>query len=339
MKKARLGTFKFPTAQSTSPETPLNAEAGAPSLPSAPEAPSTPRVQAALVAPTAIGIETSTDALAVGKVYRVALNLLDADPYNARFERSAQDIKNMESWLEQDGGQLDPGSGYLLNGRIYLTDGVTRLLALRNRNAPSYTVLIKEYEPNPLERYLESRAHNAHANPQTALDDAEAFALILSEQQIDKQQLAKRIGLTPAAVSQRLAIQRIPRDLRAEMANFDVLSSASIAYEISRLFNDNSTAEEGRRLVLQYAANLRASEDAELSRNEVRTKVDSITTRRPRAQKPHARTQQYRLGDKSSGTLKVWAEQGRLELKIEQADPRLLADLEAAVASVLAKKT
>lgn len=335
--KARLSPFKFPTAQSTSPKTTSNVDTGAQSPTSAPEAPSTPRVQAALVAPTAVGIETSTDALAVGKVYRVSLNLLDADPYNARFERSAQDIKNMESWLEQDGGQLDPGSGYCLNGRIYLTDGVTRLLALRNRNAPSYTVLIKEYEPNTLERYLESRAHNAHANPQTALDDAEAFAQILSEQQIDQKQLAERLGLTPAAVSQRLAIQRIPRDLRAEMANFDVLSSASIAYEISRLFSDAKTAEEGRRLVLQFAAHLRASEDAELSRNEVRAKVDSITAPRPRTQKPHARTQQYRMGDKSTGTLKVWAEQGRLELKVDQADQDTLRKLEAAVAAVLAK--
>lgn len=337
--KSRLGTFKFPTGQAPSPQASHKAEIGTQTLTSQTEAPPTPRVQAALVAPTAVGIETSTDALAVGKVYRVSLSLLDADPYNARFERSAQDIKNMESWLEQDGGQLDPGSGYCSNGRIYLTDGVTRLLALRNRNAPSYTVLIKEYEPNPLERYLESRAHNAHANPQTALDDAEAFAQLLTEQQIDNKQLAERLGITPGAVSQRLAIRRIPRDLRSEMANFDVLSSASIAYEISRLFNDEKTAEEGRRLVLQFAAHLRASEDAELSRNEVRAKVDSITAPRARTQKPHARTQQYRLGEKSSGTLKVWAEQGRLELKIEQADSRLLADLEAAVASVLAKKT
>jgi hypothetical protein len=70
----------------------------------------------------------------------------------------------------------------------------------------------------------------------------------------------------------------------------------------------------------------------------IAAKVDSITAPRPRTQKPHARTQQYRLGDKSSGTLKVWAEQGRLELKVDQADQETLRKLEVAVAAVLSKQ-
>lgn len=264
--------------------------------------------------PEEAGSENVLVGYRVGSIVDIPVQDIDDNRYGARVHYSVTEVDDMGQSLRENGQEVT-AKGYVDGTKTILIDGQKRLRGARSAGLRTLRVEICEKPPTELDAYLASRRINSERSAQTALDDAVQWKLILDEHRISTaSELAKKMGVSEAKISQTISLNRIPARVRQAMIQRPATSGLKIAYEISLLFSDGSDIEdrsEFERLVIELVEEIG---EKELSVSQAKALLASRTS--PPKSRARAVSVPFQYGG-IKGQLKTFSNGGKLDLSIK----------------------
>lgn len=270
--------------------------------------------------------------LVVGSTYSLPLSMLAKSDNNARVFYNPNEVDEMAADLREN-GQRVPAVGYVKGDTVVIVDGQKRFNAAALSKISSLKVVLCDAPATAAEEYEASRSINVQRSTQTAFDDAVRWQDLVSRGEYKNQEeLAQRLGVSPATVSKTLGINRIPQHLRRMMAENPQTASLTIAYEISNIFS-SATAENIEKLeaIAEEVANavIKKGLGREQTIELVRSKIDG-----PK-QRVRGDTIPVKFGS-TKGTVKTVLSRGEFTMSFRGLKEAEIEDLKRRVESVLA---
>ncbi|PHV10035.1 ParB/RepB/Spo0J family partition protein [Chitinimonas sp. BJB300] len=144
-------------------------------------------------------------------VHKIRVDLIDDNPIPARHAYPKSLVDSRADEILRD-GQLDPikvRPG--INGRYFLIDGKTRVLAFRSHNiSPTIDAIIKDVDE--LTAAVEGFAANHDRDNGCDLDEAYFFHELMSKTQESQSSLSRRINVSQSKISLSQSFFRLPDD-------------------------------------------------------------------------------------------------------------------------------
>jgi ParB family chromosome partitioning protein len=268
----------------------------------------------------------------VGKTYEIPLTRLVASKNNARVFYAQAELMEMGQSL-QDNGQDIPAVGYVRDHEVVIVDGQKRLLSAAVATLKTLKVRIEETPDSEREEYEQSDRINNNRSGHTALDNAVRWQDLLDRNvYADQAELCASKKMSPATLSKVLGLNRIPKKLMGQMANYAQTSALSIAYEISQIF-----AHEKFKDAAAEAETLAAEVIQEVGPNGLsREATVALIKLKLEGPKHRARpeTTTFKHGA-ASGSLKVFASRGQLDLSFKGVEEKRMDDLKRRVEALV----
>ncbi|MDK9702381.1 MAG: ParB/RepB/Spo0J family partition protein [Sulfuritalea sp.] len=242
-----------------------------------------------------------------GRFERVAIGLIDPNPYNARKIYRPQRIGELAQSLVAN-GQLQPGVGTFRNGRCILAAGHYRLAGIRQAALPVMDLMIHDgLTDRDLFEY--SYRENAEREGQSALDDAMAWRYAIDQKIYGSEtELAAAVQKSLAVVNRTLSI------LKLSPAIIDLVSQNPEAYPMSSLAElVLLETAGGTDVALAFAERLGLGE---IGRTEITEARARFTAPKPRKEKETSRQYKLKMPDGTlAGVLKEW-DSGRVSFDV-----------------------
>jgi len=130
---------------------------------------------------------------------------------------------------------------------LVVLDGERRLRAFSRLGATEVPVLILDDDPSIVDVRLRQLACNLQREDLTPIDRAEAIRQLMDAGSMTADQVAKRLGQSPATVSRTLTVLKLPEDLRAKVASGQIPADA--AYLLARIDEPQRQSELAAEVV------------------------------------------------------------------------------------------
>lgn len=252
----------------------------------------------------------------VGGVYEVPIPLITSNPAPPRSTYSSEDIDEMGRTLKAN-KQIQAANGFInKNGGVTLIEGETRFRGAKSIGWDTLRIEIKPEPESVRALYEQARAANVDRNEQTPIDDAFAWAALL-EQGVYKSQaeIGRQFGKEPDEMSRIMGLAKLPKSIinviysyknkHPELLSIKVLDAIRLYWGVK---GDDAT----RDLIFRVVEEGLGYRDI----NRLRTSAEAQPVSRPRSI-----CAPVVFGDKAKGELKLFAEEGRLELKVKNLTP------------------
>lgn len=253
------------------------------------------------------------------KIYfaRIAMDLIDPNPYNARQVYQPERIAMLATSIA-DKGQLVPGLGTMRNGRCICVAGNYRHKAIRKAGKPTMDFMIHE-DLTDRELYELSYKENEERSEQSALDNALVWRdLIADGLYPDESSIADALGLSLPSVNKTMSILKLPNSVVDIIRETPGSFAMSALYELYQLSN---VAEV--KIVEEMCIKLR---EGEVGRRECAELRSSLQSHRPRKTKESSRQYKIHKDGLPVGVLKEW-DSGKVAFEIKVNDPTERAKL------------
>jgi ParB family chromosome partitioning protein len=126
-------------------------------------------------------------------------------------------------------------------GKMILVDGERRWRACTSLGWSSVPVIVLGEEMGEAESVARQLVCNLQREDLNPLDRAEGLHALMQHGSLTTEQVAKRLGMSSAAVTRSLAILKLPEKLRARIAGGDIPADA--AYQLSRVSDEGEQAD------------------------------------------------------------------------------------------------
>lgn len=250
---------------------------------------------------------THADNKRAGRFERVAVELIESNPYNARKIYRPQRIGDLAQSLVAN-GQIQPGVGTYRDGRCILAAGHYRLAGLKQASLPLMDLMIHDgLTDRDLFEY--SYRENAERESQSALDDAMAWRYALDERVYSSEtELAAAVQKSLAVVNRTLSILKLsPTVLDLVSQNPETFPMSCLA-ELVLL-----EAAGGTTVALSFAERVGKGEIGRSEITEARARFETPKTRK---EKEISRQYKLKMPDGAPvGVLKEW-DSGRVSLDV-----------------------
>lgn len=143
---------------------------------------------------------------------RVAHNLIDPNPYNARVNYKPQRVHKMSLEIKAD-GQMVPGIATIRNGRFILAAGHYRWKGIELANIGFMDLMVYE-QITDRELYKLSYKENAERSDQTIIDNACAWKNLLDDGVYENESaIAEETGISLPNINKILSILNLPKSV------------------------------------------------------------------------------------------------------------------------------
>jgi ParB family chromosome partitioning protein len=267
----------------------------------------------AISALTAIDpIYASAATVAGARLEVVSIDLIEANPYNARKIYRPERVSELAASIGAHGQEI-PGIATLREGRYVLAAGHYRLRALKVLGAKTMAVMI-HLGLSDRDLYAHSYRENAEREAQTALDNALSWRQLLDQGvYASETEIADATGMSLPNVNKTLAALRLSAPVLDVVKEDPKAFALSILYELA-LYEAAAGQAKSVAMAKQIGA-------GELSRREIieaRAQLDS-----PKERKRKETSRQYKIQREGQhiGSLKEW-DSGKVALEVVLADPK-----------------
>ncbi len=243
-----------------------------------------------------------------GRFERIPVDLIDANPYNARRIYRPQRIGELSESIVAN-GQMQPGIATVREGgRYVLVAGHYRLAAIRQAGLPTMDVMVHDgLSDRDLFEY--SYRENSERDSQSALDDAMAWREMLDRKVYPNETaLAGVVRKSLANVNRTLSILKLSAPL------LDLVGQNPEAFPMSCLSElVLLEAVAGTKTALVFAEKVGQGEIGRKEIIEARTRIET-----PKSRKRKEISRQYKIhvaDGTEIGALKEW-KSGRVSLDV-----------------------
>jgi ParB family chromosome partitioning protein len=245
---------------------------------------------------------------------------LKDNPLNARRVVSQTGLDELATSLQARGQDIAAIAYIDEAGNICLIDGHRRLEAARIAGIQTLRVEIRERPASDQALYLASRSANTDREPQTPLDDALSWKILLEKKVFESQAaLCRALALDTTLVSRTLGLADLPKTLIRMISERPDLMNLRMLDAIKRFVNTVGE-EAAEALILEIDREGLSSRDVDNRRKSFERGPI------PRKRSDH-QTVKY---DKGQAIIKRFAGQGRLVVEVSQVtnenDMEYLAD-------------
>jgi ParB family transcriptional regulator, chromosome partitioning protein len=271
--------------------------------------------------------QNGADALVyvVGMVYDIPVAMLVSNPVGPRSIYTHSDVDDMSLKLQRDGQRQSATAFVNKNGAVTMIDGETRLRAARNLGWTSLRVEIKPMPEDERALYEDARSANSDRRAQSPFDDALRWRDMLNRNVYTNQgDLAKSLNLGDDIISRTVSLTEIPMRVihivseYPEMLRLRMLNAIREFYQIR---GEDETIELVNKI----------NKDGLGYRDVIamRKAAERPPAKRPRSSKEAFTYQGIR------GELRVFAEEGRVELAIKGLDGEAVTALHEKIKDAL----
>lgn len=264
----------------------------------------------------------------IGVVYDVPVGLIKSNPFNPRAVYTTTAVENMSNSLLSSGQRIS-ATGYVNEeGQITLIEGETRLRGTRGASLPTLRVEIRQRPSSDRSLYEEARAANVERRDQTPLDDAIKWKELLAKKVYPTQvALAKAMSLGEDQVSRTLSLASLSnRVIHAVVEQPDLLNQKML--NALREFWESQGDDATLALILEVAKTGMGYRDV-VARRKAAAKAP---VKRPRS------TREELTFHGAKGELKIFEDDGRLELSLKGLTPDAYKELTAKLMSLFPKE-
>ena len=243
---------------------------------------------------------------------KVALDLIDSNPFNARRIYRPTRVSELAASIGAHGQEV-PGIGARRGDRVVLAAGHYRLRALKILGAKAMDIMIHD-DLSDRELYALSYRENAEREGHSALDNALAWRELLdSGIYASETEIAEATSMSLPNVNKTMAALRLSAPV------LDVVKEDPTTFALSSLYElALYEAAAGSSKALAMARMIAAGEAGRREVQEARALIESPTQRK---RKETSRQYKIRHGDQQIGSLKEW-DSGRVMLEVTFADPK-----------------
>lgn len=241
----------------------------------------------------------------------VPLELIDANPYNARQIYLPERIQKLAASLGAHGQEV-PGVATLRAGRYVLAAGHYRLRALRVCGAKSMALMVKD-NLSDQELYAQSYRENAEREEQTSLDNALAWRELLDRHvYASETEIAEATGQSQSNVNRTLSV------LKLSIATLDIVKEAPSRFGFT-ILNELALFEKAAGPEKTIAMARRVLSD-EVGRRDI---ADARAAMGKPSRKTKETSRQYKISvdGKAVGVIKDW-DSGKVSLEITISNPQ-----------------
>ena len=185
--------------------------------------------------------------------------------------RDVGDVAELAASIKEQ-GLVQPIVAVQQNGHFLIVAGARRAAAAKKAGLKEIDVLVREFTDT--DRLLAMAAENLHREDLTPLEEAELYRL-LSETGLTQAQLAKKVSKSQGHISKRLALLKLPDDVRTRIDSggiplADAVEYARLAEHPERLraaigqtneWRPAANAVENELLTLEVEKNMQAREE------------------------------------------------------------------------------
>lgn len=259
-----------------------------------------------------------------GRLEAVPLNLIDPNPFNARQVYRPQRVTELAASIAAHGQDV-PGIATIRGGRYILAAGHYRLRAIKNVGLSTMDLMIHEGLTDR-DLFAYSYRENAEREGQTTIDNALSWRHLLdSELYGSETEIAEATGMSLPNVNKTLQVLELPLPVLEFVRESPDQFGLSYLYELVLY-----ARVAGADAALTMAQKVVAGEVCRSDITEARLLVSD-----PKERKRKETSRPYRLQSDGlyAGSLKVFADSGRVTLDVVYADAalreKLLAQLKA----------
>ncbi len=152
------------------------------------------------------------------EVLQIPVNSIRPNPYQPRRTFRWEDLEELAQSIYENGLLQPITVRAIANGEYELVAGERRLRAAKMAGMaeiPSIVVEVTE-EASAVYAVIE----NLQRRDLHFFEEAHAIARLSKEFGMDREQLARRLGKSPSAVSNKLRLLNLPEDIRAKIVNY-----------------------------------------------------------------------------------------------------------------------
>ena len=299
-----------------------HARALAPHNPAAVDRETNPPSAIVVTAPSGVVVAPTNEPNA-GVLEKVALELIDENPFNARKVYRPQRIAELAASIGAN-GQDTPGVATVRNGRYILAAGHYRFKALSRLNKPMLVLIKPDLTDRDL--YEISYRENKEREEQTTLDNALAWRDLL-----DKGIYASETDLAAATGSSLPNINKTMATLKLKEEVLNIVREQPAEFGISIIYELVLLQEAADVAVVVEAAT--AMLEGKLSRQGIQDIRARFEVPKP-ARKPKQTSRIYKIqhNGQDIGSMKTW-DSGKVSLEVTLTDPAerhaLISELQA----------
>lgn len=287
----------------------------------------------ALQAGTPARTSAMTGASVGERVITAPLEQIVESQENSRFFFDSKELEKLAEAMKKD-GQVEPAHAFMrADGKYELLGGHRRFRAARHIPLPGLKLIVVPEPSTPQERARLSRILNGNRRDTTFLDDAMRWRQFIDNKLFASQQdLATFMGVSETAVTKALAVADMPMTVLEAAFTNERWHGVANLYCLSQMLK--VVASRGEDAESWGVARIhKANADNTVPRLEqelARLRGEHPT--RPERAKP-GRTMFE--GPQGRGALKLFEKERKLELKLEDVPPELLARLHQAVGKLV----
>jgi len=258
----------------------------------------------------------------VGQVYEIPIHELAESPLNARVFYKTSEIDDMALSLAEN-GQEQTATGYFDDNKIQIIDGVKRLRGARAAGIETLRVEVREKPQSKIAGYLISRRMNTERSNHTSLDDAVRLKQLLDSGEVASQvELAKQAELSEGAISQLLALNRIPQRVMLYMKERPAVCGPALAYQITLLFPKAGEGDVNGTDIVQTEEDLEqramAVIDEIVEKGLSVSQAKSLIRGRLAGPKPRAKAQSRAINFQGAkGVLKIFESKRQIDFSLK----------------------
>ncbi len=168
-------------------------------------------VEPAEAAPTAAPDTPPTVVGAAGGLSEIALELIDASPFQPRAHFNPQSLEELARSM-RSGGVVQPVIARRIGTRYELVTGERRLRAARLAGLQSIPTIVRPLsDQQALEISLLENIQREDLNP---LEQARAFERLANEFALTQEEIAKRTGKDRATIANLMRLLRLPKEVQ-----------------------------------------------------------------------------------------------------------------------------
>ena len=250
-----------------------------------------------------------------GVIFKVPLDQLRDNPYNARRIYLPEEIASRAASLKADGQRSpievapDPENP---GAYIHIT-GHYRKYAAQQLGWPSLDAVLREVS-SPRELYRLSFIENKERADHCALDDALAWKALLNDGIVEKEEdLVTMTGFSWSKVNKTLSLLKLPESVQSVMRSMGSFIGTTMGYEI-HLYHEVA----GEDLTLELLSRLKTEDMSYRQVEELRKCFVAAQSAQPKSRKKKEvfRPYKIRIDGQVAGVLKESDDTGKVELSI-----------------------
>lgn len=158
---------------------------------------------------------------AVGGTVQVALDEIDDNPFQPRQSYDAAGLEELATSIESEGLLQAPAGRRLADGRVQLIFGHRRRRAydvLRAKDPAWSTMPVMIVEASDEDMAARAWAENVERQDLTAVEQAQAMQRMMDSFGWTQADVARRLGMAPATVANKLRLLRAPAEVQEAVA-------------------------------------------------------------------------------------------------------------------------